>query len=167
MRQPSTPRRLQRPLSGRKVLSMALTSLLFVKMRRNVPFPRSAVVSFRPAYACRLSLRAFVQALCSPGQAFYFSQPVVGPVPPQCLLSAPVAREFDFNTVTIPELQYADAWLPSASHTPLRHLSAASASFLSPFTPELDDPSHGCKARFIVNATIPRCKGNLTCLSNL
>jgi len=41
-------------------------------------------------------------------QAFYFSQPVVGPVPAQCLLSAPVAREFDFNTMTIPELQKFD-----------------------------------------------------------
>ena len=37
-------------------------------------------------------------------QSFYFSQPVVGPVSPHTLLSLPVAKNFDFNTITADEL---------------------------------------------------------------
>ena len=35
---------------------------------------------------------------------FYFSQPVVGPVAPHTLLSLPITKDFDFNTMTTEEL---------------------------------------------------------------
>jgi len=37
-------------------------------------------------------------------ESFYFSQPVVGPVLPQSLISTPVPKHFDFNTMTMEEL---------------------------------------------------------------
>eukprot|EP00308_Calcidiscus_leptoporus_P017094 CAMPEP_0119356582 /NCGR_PEP_ID=MMETSP1334-20130426/5153_1 /TAXON_ID=127549 /ORGANISM="Calcidiscus leptoporus, Strain RCC1130" /LENGTH=403 /DNA_ID=CAMNT_0007370655 /DNA_START=69 /DNA_END=1280 /DNA_ORIENTATION=+ len=38
-------------------------------------------------------------------QAFYFSQPVVGPVSPGSLLAVPACKDFDFNTLSIPDLK--------------------------------------------------------------
>lgn len=38
-------------------------------------------------------------------EQFYFSQPIVGPVAPHCLLSAPASLDFDFNTMSVEQLQ--------------------------------------------------------------
>jgi len=37
--------------------------------------------------------------------AFYFSQPVVGPLPPHTIIAPPVAKAFDFRSMSIAELQ--------------------------------------------------------------
>lgn len=46
-----------------------------------------------------------LNALRDEAQGFYFSQPVVGPVPLPSLLAAPASINFDFNTLTLGELQ--------------------------------------------------------------
>merc|ERR1740130_90267 len=45
-----------------------------------------------------------LSSLRDQAQDFYFSQPVVGPVVPQSLLSVPITKEFDFNTLKTEEL---------------------------------------------------------------